>query len=575
MRRHESGAPVGRLRLLRIISVLIGILALSQLFRIQIMSHDFYAALADGQHDLFRKLFPERGKIYAHDGDDKTFLMASNRQLSLVFAEPHRLEDPQDAAKKLAPILGLDEAELAAKLDDPTARYRPLKRQVDDDVRNAVAALKIEGIGFSDEDKRYYPERTAAAHVLGFVGSDESGAPVGRYGIEGWFDERLAGEQGFLESEKDSFGRLIAVGNRTLEPARDGDDLVLTIDRTVEVVACRKLEEWVAQHQAERGVVIILEPKTGAVIAMCGAPTFDPNDYNKVESVDVFNNMAIFGAYEPGSIFKTMTIAGGLDAGLISPTSTFEDTGEVKFGKFTIRNSDLMAHGVVTMTEVLSESLNTGLVDVVLKIGPPKFNDLVHDFGFGEKTGIELQTEAAGDVSVLAKKGQIYAATGSFGQGITVTPLQITAAYAAIANGGVLMKPYIIDEVRTPDGKTEKTEPAVVRRVISERASKLLSGMLVDVVENGHGKRAGVEGYWIGGKTGTAQIPRTDGPGYEQGAAIGSFAGFGPIEDPKFVMLVRVDRPQGVEFAESSAAPLFGDIAKFLLDYYQIPPTRR
>ncbi len=567
---------MSRLRLIRIGFFFTGLLLIGQLFRIQVLSHDFYAALAEGQHDLFQKLFPARGKIYARErqSGDQVFLLATNRTLSLLFAEPFRIKNPIMTAAALAPILGVEPDELKPKLSSPTERYRVLARRVDVETREKIEALRLEGLKFAEEDSRFYPEGRTGGQVIGFVGESDKGKS-GRYGIEGWFDKDLAGVQGYLESEKDSRGRVIAVGNRTIQPAKDGDDIVLTIDRTVQYVACKKLEEWVKKFHALKGSLVILDPRTGAVIAMCNAPTFDPNEYGKIESVDVYNNTAIFEPYESGSVFKTITMAGGLDSGKILPSTVFDDPGEVKIGPFTIRNSDLQAHGRVDMTTVLSESLNTGMVDVVHALGPQKFLRYVRDFGFGQKSGIELQSEAAGNIEPLSRKGDIWSATGSFGQGITVTVLQLASAYGAIANGGMLMKPYIVEEVRRAGGAVEKRAPKAVRSVISKQAAERLSGMLVAVVEKGHGKRAGVPGYWIAGKTGTAQIPREDGGGYEVGQTIGSFAGFGPVEDPKFAMVVRVDRPEGVQFAESTAAPLFGDIAKYLLDYYQVPPSRK
>ncbi|MEK7545897.1 MAG: penicillin-binding protein 2 [Patescibacteria group bacterium] len=567
---------MSRLRLLRLGFFLFGALIFGQLFRIQVLGHDFYAALAEGQHDLFRQLFPERGKIYARDraSGDQEYLLATNRPMHLLYAEPFRLKDPLSAARAIAPLIGEEPEKLAEKLSNKDERYRALARKLDDETRAKIEALGIGGIGFSEEEYRFYPEGSVAAQMLGFVGESERGRS-GRYGIEGWFDKELTGAQGYLESEKDPGGRAIAVGNRTVKPAKDGSDLVLTVDRTVQYVACRKLEEWVARHGAERGSVVIVEPDTGAVIALCNAPAFDPNDYGKVEDIGVYNDTAAFDAYEPGSIFKTITMAAGLDTDKISPATPFDDPGEVKIGPYTIRNSDLKAHGKVTMTDVLAESLNTGMVEVVHRLGAPTFLTYVRDFGFGQKPGLELHSEAAGDIEPLERKGDIWSATGSYGQGITVTALQMAAAYAALANDGMMMKPYIVEEIRRADGTVEKRAPKALRRVVSERAARLVSGMLTAVVERGHGKRAGVPGYWIGGKTGTAQIARKDGPGYEIGATIGSFAGYGPIDDPKFAMVVRIDRPKDVQFAESSAAPLFGDIAKFLLDYYQIPPTRK
>ncbi len=326
--------------------------------------------------------------------------------------------------------------------------------------------------------------------------------------------------------------------------------------------------------QAERGSVVILEPKTGAVIAMCNAPTFDPNAYSQVTDAAVYNNTAIFGAYEPGSVFKAITMAAALDTGKVTPDTPFNDNGPVQIGPNVIHNADPKPRGLVTMTDVLDFSLNTGLVEVVSRLGPEVFRQYVRDFGFGQKTGIELQTESPGSTEELEHTGEIWSATASFGQGISVTPLQLALAYTAFADNVVLMKPMIVAETDHADGTVDAAHPVAVRRVLSERAAKLITAMLVSVVEKGEGKHAAVPGYWIAGKTGTAQIPKTGGGGYEVGSTIGSFAGFGPIEDPKFVMVVRIDRPQGVNFAESSAAPLWGDIAKYLLDYYEVPPTR-
>jgi len=567
---------MSRLRFIRLGFFLAGLLIIGQLFRVQVMAHDFYSALAEGQHDLFRQLFPERGRIYARDGNsgDQTFLLATNRKLNLLFAEPYRLKNDAAVAKALSPILGVAELDLRAKLSNHEERYHVLAHKLDDDTRAKIEALKLDGLGFSEEDLRFYPEGASGAQMLGFVGESAAGRS-GRYGLEGWYDQELTGDQGYLESQKDSVGRLIAVGDHTIKPAKDGSDLVLTIDRTVEYVACQKLEAAVQAHQASRGSLVILDPKTGAVIAMCNAPTFDPNDYGKIDSVDVYNDTAIFDAYEPGSVFKTITMAAGIDTGKITPESTFDDPGEVKIGPFTIRNADLKAHGLVSMTDILAQSLNTGIDFVVGKVGPTAFLTYTRNFGFGQKTGITLQSEGAGDVSQLERKGDIWSATGAFGQGVTATVLQLAAAYGAIANGGSLMKPYVVDEMRRPDGQVLAAKPQSVRRVVTSRTASLLTGMLVAVVDHGEGHRAAVPGYWIGGKTGTAQIPNADGPGYEVGPTIGTFVGFGPVDDPRFVMAVRIDRPKDVQYAESSAAPLFGDIAKFLMDYYRIAPTRK
>jgi cell division protein FtsI/penicillin-binding protein 2 len=434
--------------------------------------------------------------------------------------------------------------------------------------------MQLPGIFSIPESWRFYPESGIGGQVLGFVGADDQGHFSGRYGIEGYFDTLLAGVGGFLRSERDLSGSFIATGEQSMEKAIDGANLVLTIDRNIQFVTCQKLQKAVARHGAQSGSVIIIEPKTGNILAMCAVPDFDPNQYEKTPSISFFNNPLIFSAYEPGSIFKPITMAAALDQGVVSPETTFEDTGSVIINNTAIHNSENKVYGIQTMTQVLEESINTGIIFAMQKVGHDLFSKYVHSFGFGTLSGIELKTEMPGDISSLEKTSDIYAATASFGQGITATALQLAISYATIANGGVRLMPQIISEIDYPDGSKQKTLFKQGERVISEKTARLVAAMLVSVVENGHGKRAAVKGYYVAGKTGTAQVPKADGSGYEEKKTIGSFVGFAPVNDPRFAMLVRIDDPKDVLFAESSAAPLFGEIADFLLNYLEVPPER-
>ncbi|MBI3956846.1 MAG: penicillin-binding protein 2, partial [Candidatus Kerfeldbacteria bacterium] len=268
----------------------------------------------------------------------------------------------------------------------------------------------------------------------------------------------------------------------------------------------------------------------------------------------------------------TMTLAAAIDQGLITPETTFDDSGSVQIGKYTIRNADEKKYGVQTMNQVLEQSINTGAIFTVQKLGTDRFRDYLERFGFGTKTGIPLQGENDGDISTLSKSGEIYAATASFGQGMAVTPLQLLMAYAALVNDGKLMKPRLVEAIIKPNGFRESIDPETVREVVSPDTARLMKAMMVNVVRNGHGQRAGVPGYYVGGKTGTAQIPYGDRPGYKPDEHIGTFVGFAPLTDPAFVMLTKIDVPRDVRFAESSVAPLFGDLAAFLLNYYRVPP---
>lgn len=553
--------------------VLFAGLLILRAFTLQVADHRFYTALAADQHELTTQLQPTRGDILVKDRQAATgtYPLATNKTLHLLYAIPKQITDPTQVAKTLAPIVGVDEATIFSRLNKPNDLYEPIKHELTDAKQKEIAELKIPGLYFSDENTRYYPEKNIGSHLLGFVGYEQD-KKVGRYGLEGAHEKELAGRQGYLQAEKDASGQLIATAAQLWQPAVDGSSLELTIDRSIQFEACRQLDEAVQKHGADGGSVVILEPQTGAVLAMCGSPDYDPNSYSSVKEIKTFANPATQEPYEPGSVFKPLTMAAALNENAVTPDTTFIDTGEVKVGSFTIRNSDLKANGKQTMYEVLEKSLNTGAIFAMQSIGPTTFERYVQAYGFGQPTGIEV-AESSGNINALAKGKDIYAMTGSFGQGITVTPLQLAAAYGALANGGKLMQPYVIDATRKPDGSVVTTSPKVIRQVISAKTSATIGAMMVRVVQNGHGKKAGVPGYFIAGKTGTAQIPDPETGTYHANETIGTFAGFAPVENPRFVMVVQLVRPRDVQFAESSAAPLFGEIAKFLLLYLGVPPT--
>jgi cell division protein FtsI (penicillin-binding protein 3)/stage V sporulation protein D (sporulation-specific penicillin-binding protein) len=549
-----------------------------KLFFLQVIDHGFYSDLASGQHDLFQELFPERGDILIHDDKDNNLIAAvTNQKLAFVFADPRQIKDVAKTVDELSKIFSWDEetkTSFTAKFAVNTDPYEPIKRHVSDDDLVLIEALKLPGIDYIRESSRLYPEAGLGGHLFGFLGSNSDGTLSGKYGVEGFFDDALTGTPGFLRSEGDIAGRLIASADRAFQPAIDGADVVLTIDRNIQYFVCDQLKKTVLEYNADGGSVVVVEPKTGRVLAMCGLPDFDPNNYGQVANIDQFNNPAIFNAYEPGSVFKPLTMSAALDVGAVEPTTTYEDTGTIMVDGWDkpISNADNKTFGVVTMTQVLENSVNTGTIFAMRETGQDQFVDYVKKFGFGEPTGIEIDTESVGDISSLKNKAEVYAATASFGQGITVTPIQLVMAFAALANGGVLLEPQIIDEIKYSDGVVDKREKKEVRRVVSERAASLIGAMLVSVVEIGHGKKAGVPGYYIAGKTGTAQV--ASGGSYESNKNIGTFAGFGPVSSPRFAMTVRIDNPHDVGWAESTAAPLFGAIADFILKYYEVPPER-
>lgn len=547
---------------------------IGRLFVLQVINRDFYVKAAENRHGLEISLLPTRGSIYFNDlkSPGNYYPLAINRFVYTVFSDPALVKDAQSAAKILSKKLELDETEVKSKLTAPGSRYEILKKRVSAEVVDQLKLENIAGISFEKESYRYYPEGELAGQEIGYYRLDENGESRGYYGLEGYFDDLLAGKTGKLSAEHGAGGGWLALLPRKLEPAQDGADLYLTIDRTIEAYACEKLKEGVEEYGAVSGTVIILDPRNGAILAMCNEPSFDPNYYNQVKDLRLFNNNAIFTAYEPGSVMKAMTMSAALDTDKITPETTYVDTGSVKYGGYTIRNAANKVYGEQNMTGVLKESINTGAIFAAERVGLEAFKKYLSDFGFGVLTGVEMDKESTGNLDSLNKKSDIYLATASFGQGITVTPIQLLAAYGAIANKGKLFKPYVVAETVYPSGYREEKKAEFVRQVISERNAKLLSGMLTVVVREGHGKAAQVPGYYIAGKTGTAQIPGPSGK-YIEGATEQTFIGFGPVDDPRFVILVKYNSPQR-QYAEYTAVPTFGKIAKFLLQYLEVPPGK-
>lgn len=538
----------------------------------QVFEHWHFAAQAQAQHITSQIVPAQRGKILVEEKGGELYPLATNVTLFALSAVPSQITRPELTASKLMPFLeGIEESELIAKLDSKAQYLPPLKRKLGKEEAQEILALDLDGVFMVPEKYRYFPEETMAAQLLGFVNRDG----IGQYGLEGYFNQELGGESGFLEAEQDNLGQQIALGIRQSVDPQDGLDVVVTIDRAIQYFVEKALKEQVEATKAARGDVIVMDPKTGKIYAMASYPAYNPNNYNQ-EPIETFTNSNISQVYEPGSVFKVLTMAAGIDAGLVSPSTVYTDTGEVTLNEETIRNSDLAAHGQQTMTQVLEKSLNTGVVYVVQKLGKGLFNKYLQNFGFYQPTGVELSGETASHIRNLREWTDIDLATMSFGQGIAVTPLQLITAIGALVNDGRMMQPHVVDKILYPSGAVS-IDPVVLGQVVSPQTAQLLTSMMVRVVEvdGGHATKARIAGYHIGGKTGTAQVPDPRTGGYLEGvgSTIGTFVGFGPEENPKFIALVRIDRPTTVQYAESSAVPLFGKIAKFLLDYWHVPTT--
>ena len=545
-----------------------------RLFLLSVVKHDFYRAEAQGQHDYSQKITPRRGEIFVRDThSDSTFTVATTTSKDLVYVVPPQIEDVTGTSQKISAILGMSEKDVADKIKaNPNKKYLVVMKQISDEQSQKIRTEKIPGVYIDSENLRYYPEGEFLSQVLGYVGyTDGVEEKVGLYGIEKYLQKVLAGSAGSIEAEADRRGAWITAGDRSYTPAQDGSNLVLTIDRSIQHEVENVLKASVETHGAESGVAIVADPKTGAILAMADYPTFNPNEYGKTPDHSAFLNSPTLEAYEPGSTMKAVTMAAGIDLGLITPETLFDDPGQVEVDGYTIRNSDNKSHGVQPYTYAIAHSLNTAAINVQKMIGNQKFLEYLKKFGFGKATDVELP-ESVGNLNNLKSNITVNYYTASFGQGITTTPIQMLQAYIPLANGGKLIRPYIVDKVVAANGKVEKHPVDKGEQIISPQTATMVTKLMVDVVENGYGKKAGVKGYWIGGKTGTAQVV-SDGK-YDKKDTIGSFVGYGPTEDPKFVMLVNINKPKDVRFAESTAAPAFGKIAEFILNYYKVPPTR-
>ncbi len=557
-----------------------------------------------------------------------------------VYAYPPQIGNSEVVAEQIGQYVQIPTKRLSTLLKGSN-RYVILKRKLSPDTSDKIKKMMKEdkdkhftGLGMQQESFRYYPEGTLAASLLGYVNHENQG----EYGIESTFDTELSGVAGKFQSKKDSMGRQITVGDSILSPAIDGDTIVLTIDRSIQSKAEKLLEEGTKEYDAESAQAIVIEPKTGKIMAMATYPTFDPNNYGQIfkkkeiqftpqdmpnlkptqtpgiyyyytqkteldrfivfEEKDekgdvhyykyenlvgpeVYHNKIVSWPYEPGSAFKPIVMSSAIDDGDITPNTTFNDVGPLKvdFNKYTgkydfeIKNSTGY-YGLVNMSVVLEKSLNTGMSFIAQKIGGALLYSYLKKFGFMDRTDIEMDSEAVGKIAYYDKWTQSELCTHAFGQGLTVTMIQMAQAYAALSNGGTIMKPYLVEEIRHPDGTKTTFEPQEVRRVISEDTSSKIITMLVNSTERGFANKGQVKDHFVSGKTGTAQTYKGGRALFGKGTTIGTYAGFGPIEDPKFVIIVKYDYAKQSEWGSDTAGPTFSKLAGFIFDYLNIPPDK-
>ncbi|GMR18960.1 MAG: penicillin-binding protein [Patescibacteria group bacterium] len=578
-----------------LIFFLVGFLAvIIKLFTIQVLDREQYLITAEKQRTSSTEIPAERGRLFSSGG-----ILVTNEESYLVFANPQLIEDPKVAAKTIASILLEDtrffsynpvpkgvenpreylSARLEELLEKENRQWVALARKIPVKLMRKLEEQKILGLSFDPDPRRFYPEGRLAAPVLGFVASDADGRNKGYNGLEGYYDGDLRGKSGKSNREYSQKGVPILMGDSSLLSAQNGADLYLTIDRGVQSILERKIKEGVKRYGAKSGSFVVLEPWTGRVLAMGNYPSFDPGDFspfippggNTQENKREFRNLTIAVSYEPGSIMKPVTIASALDSEEISTSWTFMDDGPLRIGASTINTWDGKHWGKQGLTQLLQKSNNVGAAEVALATGRETLRSYFLNFGFGSQLGIDLEGEEVGLVKELGNWRKIDLATAGFGQGIAITPIQMAAAYAALANGGILMKPYVVDKIVGRNGREVNFSPQSIRRVISPKTAKVVGELLRSAVSGGESIILRKTRYRIGGKTGTAQIPV--GGRYDPNKSNVTFVGF-PFKDRSFVMIIRLEEPSTSTFSATTVVPLWVEAFEEIAPLFGIMPDK-
>lgn len=558
-----------RLNLLLILIVFFGAGCIARLFYLQILNHKLYQAQSLGQQSGFQEVYGSRGQIFfansqeskGGSGSGETKSLAIDKDSFVISAIPNEIKDIEIFAKTLAENIGGTKEAILSRLEGQTS-YIVIKKGLAQEDIDKIKSLNLEGLYWERTPARYYPQENLAAQVVGFLG----GEGTGQYGLEGYYDEDLKGKSGIKEQKRGLDMIFSQDGRDTL----NGADLYLTIDYNIQFEAESLLKEVKKSLDIASGQIIVIKPDSGRVLALANYPSFDPNQFSKEKDLEIFQNSAVQKLFEPGSVMKPFTMAVGINEGKVTPDSTFTDSGYVKIGKETIYNFAREKYGKQTMTGVLEKSINTGAVFVEQKIPHITFLNYMDNLGFFRKTDVDLQGEVYSQNDLLKNGPDVEYATAAFGQGIEITPMQLIRGFSVFANKGKLVKPYVVEKiVKDKNEAYAKTPPQ--EQVISEITASEVTAMMTSVVERGFGSGAKIPGYYLAGKTGTAEVPLKSGKGYELNKTIQSFIGFGPALNPKFLILVKLDDPK-VPKSSLSAVPVFKKLAQYIINYWQIPP---
>lgn len=548
-----------------------GGIVLSRLFYLQINQGNFYKAMAQGQQTSVEDQQGERGNIYFANGEP----LALTEKEPYVFISPKEisLSEKDTIVTKLAAALDLDKNELMAKADKSESQYEIIKTDLSKEKADEIKNLKFKGVYLDYKQTRSYPNIKTASQLSGYINKDGEG----QYGLEAYYDNILKGQSSVKKTSSNPWNFLLSMG---AGDTFNGQSLYLTIDYNIQYMAEKLLTQKAQEFDYRSAQIIVMDPTTGAIIAMAQYPLFDPNNYQKEKNYSIFQNDSVEKLFEPGSIFKSITMSAAINEKAVTPQTTYTDKGYEQYGANKVSNYNEHVWGLITMTNALEHSINTGLMFAERQLGNKKFLEYLQNFGFFENSEVDLSGE------VHSKNSQLLQAlesnnpnntsfpNTSFGQGIGITPLHIMSAYCAIANGGNLMKPYIVKEIDNGIIK-QATQPEIIRRVLTAESTTTMKTMMVSVIENGYGHLAKIPGYYIAGKTGTSQVPWSSlgisKKGYSD-ETWQTFLGFAPAYNPKFVALIKLDNPVAVKTSEYSATPIFRDLAKYILDYWQIPP---
>ncbi len=558
-----------RLKVIVCLFFVLAAIIIGRLFYIQVLNHKYYQSQALGQQVGFKKIQGDRGEVFFKNskeshgniGSGETKSLAINKEKWLVATVPDNIKDKDAFAGIVSSYTGLSREFILAKIKESDS-YVVLKKDLAPEDVKKLKEASIQGLVFENSVARYYPQEELASQVIGFLG----GGNAGQYGIEGYYEDILEGKEG-IQEQKSGLGIINSGSN---EESLNGSDLFLTIDYNIQFQAEALLREAKNNIDIDSGQIIVVKPDSGRILALANFPPFNPNRYSKETNFDIFQNATVQKIFEPGSVFKPFIMAMAFNEGKVSPDSTFIDEGFVKIGPDTLYNFNKKVYGQQNMSGILENSINTGAVYLSSLISHDTFLDYLDKFGFNKKTEIDLQGEVYSRNEYLKNGSNFGFATASFGQGIEMTPLQLIRAFSLFANGGKIVKPYIVEKI-TRGQDEQDIQPQVSDSGLSQQTISEVTKMMINVVDKGFGKSAGIKGYYLAGKTGTAEVPITNGKGYYTDKTIQSFIGFGPALKPQFLILVKLDNPK-IPKSSLSAAPIFKKLAQYIINYWQIPP---